>query len=70
MPKDEVGEQWLLVQRHPDHADDYRCYLSNAPLETSLIELAGIALTRHSIESLLEEAKGETGLADYQVRHW
>jgi SRSO17 transposase len=70
LPNDAVGEQWLLVQRHPDHPDEYRCYLSNAPLETSLIELAGVALTRHSIEQLLEEAKGETGLADYQVRHW
>ena len=34
------------------------------------MELAGIALTRHSIEQVLEEAKSQTGLADYEVRHW
>ena len=38
--------------------------------DTTLVELAGVALTRHSIEQLLEEAKGEIGLADYEVRHW
>lgn len=70
LPNDTVGEQWLLVRRHPDNPGDYRCYVSNAAIETSLVELAGVALTRHSIEQLLAEAKGETGLADYEVRHW
>jgi len=70
LPNDAIGEQWLLIRRNPDNPLDYRCYLSNAPPDTTLVELAGVALTRHSIEQLLEEAKGETGLADYEVRHW
>ena len=70
LPNDAVGEQWLLIRRHPDHPGDYHCYVSNAPLDTTLVELAAVALTRHSIEQLLQEAKGETGLADYEVRHW
>jgi SRSO17 transposase len=70
LSNDAVGEQWLLVRRDPENRSDYRCFVSNAPVETKLIELAGVALTRHSIEQLIEEAKGETGLADYEVRHW
>ena len=70
LPNDELGEQWLLLRREPDTYSDYRCYLSNAPVETTLPDLVAVALTRHSIEHLLEEAKGETGLADYEVRSW
>ena len=57
-------------RRGINNPDDYQCFVSNAPLETTLVELAGVALTRHSIEQLFEEAKGQTGLADYEVRHW
>jgi SRSO17 transposase len=70
LPNDAVGEQWLLVRRDPQSHADHRCFVSNAPGETNLVELAGVALTRYSMEQLLEEAKGETGLADYEVRHW
>jgi SRSO17 transposase len=35
-----------------------------------LAQLVAVALSQHPIEQLLEEAKGETGLADYEVRHW
>lgn len=70
MANDEIGAQWLLVRRDPESRSDYRCYVSNAPAEMTLVELAGVALTRHAIEQLIEEAKGETGLADYEVRHW
>ena len=70
LAKEVVDEQWLLIRRHPDDPTDCRCYVSNAPMETPLVDLAGIALTRHSIEQVLEEAKGQTGLADYEVRSW
>jgi SRSO17 transposase len=70
VPNDAVGQQWLLVRRDPENRADCRCFVSNAPLEITLAELAAVALTRHSIEQLFEEAKGETGLADYEVRHW
>lgn len=70
LPNDAVGEQWLLVRRDPESRADYRWFVSNAPVETQLVELAGVALTRHSLEQVIEAAKGETGLADYEVRHW
>lgn len=70
LSNDAIGDQWLLIRRNPQDPTDYQCYLSNAPIETPLATLAGVALTRHSIEQVLEEAKGQTGLADYEVRSW
>lgn len=70
MPKDSLGEQWLLVQRTLDNQPEYTFYLSNAPFDTSLVTLATVAVSRHPIEELFEEAKGEVGMADYEVRHW
>jgi SRSO17 transposase len=45
-------------------------YLTRAPEETSLAELVRIAGQRWRIESCFEEAKGETGLDEYEVRSW
>ena len=70
MPKDAIGEQWLLIQRTLDSEPVYTFYLSNAPEEAPLVTLATVAVSRHPIEELLEEAKGEVGMADYEVRHW
>ena len=33
-------------------------------------ELAGVRGSRHGVEELLEEGKGEVGLAHYEVRSW
>ena len=33
-------------------------------------ELARVAKAAHRIEECFERAKGEAGLADYQVRNW
>jgi len=69
-PTDDVGEQWLLFRRSVGEAPECKYALSNAPVDTPLADLAAVALSRHPIEHLLEEAKGEAGLADYEVRHW
>jgi len=69
-PTDEIGEQWLLIRRSVGEKTTCKYALSNAPADTPLAELATIALARHPIEHLLEEAKSEAGLADYEVRHW
>ena len=45
-------------------------YLSCAAADTPLAELARVAKAEHRIEECLERAKGEAGLADYQVRNW
>jgi hypothetical protein len=44
-------------------------YLSNADPEESLTELARVSKAAHRIEECFERAKGEAGLADYQVRN-
>ena len=44
--------------------------LSNAPFETPLREFARVLSAEHRVEECLRRAKGESGLAQYQVRTW
>lgn len=44
--------------------------LSNAWVATPLTEFARVFKAEHRIEECLQRAKGEAGLADYQVRTW
>jgi SRSO17 transposase len=44
--------------------------LSNAPFDTPLQEFARVFNAEHRIEECLRRAKGESGLAQYQVRTW
>lgn len=44
--------------------------LSNAALDTPLREFARVLGAEHRIEECLRRAKGEAGLAQYQVRTW
>lgn len=64
----DTNEQWLLIRRTQDDDPDYDFFISNAPIETTLTELAAVASMRHEIEQAFEEAKGQLGLADYEVR--
>jgi len=70
MKNDTIGEQWLLIQRSLSDSPQYKFYLSNAPSDTEIVDLVAVALSRHPIEELFEEAKSEVGMADYEVRHW
>ena len=45
-------------------------YLAYAPARTSLETLVRVASTRYTVEQCIEEAKGETGLDEYEVRFW
>ena len=44
--------------------------LSNALFETPLREFARVLGAEHRVEECLRRAKGESGLAQYQVRTW
>ena len=44
--------------------------LSNAVLGLSLTEFARVFKAEHRVEECLQRAKGEAGLADYEVRTW
>ena len=63
-------EELLLVtrERQADKTYKFDYYLSNADPGTPLKELARVAKAAHRIEDCLKRAKGEAGLADYQVR--
>jgi SRSO17 transposase len=72
---DDTQEQWLLIRCTPSNElegdePDYDFFISNAPSETSLTDLVAVASIRHEIEQVFEEAKGQLGLADYEVRTW
>jgi SRSO17 transposase len=62
---------WHLRVRREVGASEISHYcLANAPLNTSLKELARVQAQRFFIEHRFREAKNECGLADYQVRRW
>ena len=73
-------ESWLLARRSITDPTDIAYYLSNAypapagstgaPQSTPLQTMAEVAAARWSIETIIEEGKGETGLDEYEVRYW
>lgn len=73
--KRQEGHQEVFVAiRYKDRDDrhvvkmDY--YLSNASDDTKLAEFTRVAKAEHRIEECIQRAKGEAGLADYEVRTW
>ncbi len=63
----------LLVvfrERQGDGTWKHDYLLADAPLDTPLAEFARVFKAQHRIEECLQRAKGEAGLADYQVRTW
>lgn len=67
----EVAELLVVFrERQADGTWKHDYLLSNAPLATPLAEFARVFKAQHRIEECLKRAKGEGGLADYQVRTW
>ncbi len=64
--------EFLVVfrERQEDGTWKHDYLLSCAPLATPLPEFARVFKAEHRIEEALKRAKGEAGLADYQVRTW
>lgn len=60
----------LLVLRTVGATPEYRFLLSNADLDTPLEDMALAASERPRVEEDFQRAKGEVGLADYEVRSW
>ena len=61
---------WLLARRSIAKPGELAYYVCFGPAETALEELAAVAETRWAIEECFEEAKGEVGLDQYEVRRW
>jgi SRSO17 transposase len=65
-------EETLVAVRaeQPDKSWKHDYYLSDAPAGTAVSEFARVAKAAHRVEECLNRAKGEAGLADYEVRTW
>jgi SRSO17 transposase len=60
----------VFRERQPDGSWKHDYLLSNAPAGTPVAEFARVFKAHHRVEDCLQRAKGESGLADYQVRTW
>ena len=60
----------LIVRREVGAPKRIKYSLSNAPADTPLERLAEMQGERYWVERAFEDAKGECGLADYQVVGW
>jgi SRSO17 transposase len=65
-------EETLVVfrERQGRQAIKHDYCLSNAPFDTPLREFARVFNAEHRVEECLRRAKGEAGLAHYQVQTW
>ena len=59
-----------LVRRSLKDPEDLAYYFTHAPAGTKLKKLVEVAGSRWAIEECFEQAKGETGLDEYEVRSW
>ena len=70
-PLREPGKgHWLLARRSIAKPDELAYYVCYGPAGTTQEELARVAGTRWAIEECFEEAKGQVGLDQYEVRRW
>ncbi len=61
---------WAVFRRRLGPKPECKYYLSNAPARIDTRALAHQSGRRWPIETALEEAKGEAGMADYETRTW
>jgi SRSO17 transposase len=69
-PMQEGFQRWLLVRRSIEDPEELSAYTVFAPEGFTLEALAKAAGSRWRVEIGFEEAKGEVGLAHYEVRSW
>lgn len=62
--------QWLVIRRNLDKERKIKYYLSNAPADCPPAELVRLTGYRWPMETAIEEAKGEVGMAHYETRSW
>jgi len=72
LPEPEAPDagRWLLVRRSIGDPTELAYYLTYGPKETPAGELIRVAGRRWTIEDCFEQAKGEVGLDEYEVRKW
>lgn len=66
----EGWERWALGRRAINDPEERVHYLAFVPVGTALEDVVRVAGQRWTIEQAFEEAKGEVGLDEYEVRSW
>ena len=70
-PLREPGQDyWLLARRSIAKPAELAYYVCFGPSGTAMAELVKVAGRRWAIEECFEEAKGQVGLDQYEVRRW
>jgi SRSO17 transposase len=62
--------RWLLVRRSLSDPTERTAYAIYAPETTALATVVAVVGCRWTIEQCFEEAKGDVGLDQYEVRSW
>lgn len=62
-------EVWLILRRN-EGEKEIKYQFSNASADTSIKRLGQMSCSRYWIERVFQDAKGNAGMADYQVRSW
>ncbi len=61
---------WLLIRRHLSDHSKRAYYRAWGPAQTPLTTVVLVAVSRWTVEEGYEQAKGEVGLDQYEVRSW
>src|SRR5262247_271149 len=69
-PRLSAWRRWLLVRRSLSEPTELTAYVVFAPEATTLATMAQVAGRRWTVEQCFEEAQGEVGLDQYEVRSW
>jgi len=62
--------RWVLIRRSLSDSSKRAYYRASGPAQTTLAELVRVAGSRWKVEEGYEQAKGEVGLDQYEVRTW
>ena len=66
----ELPVRWLLAEWPAGKPEPTKCWLSNLPETTPLVELVGLARLRWRVEQDYRELKGALGLDHFEGRGW
>jgi len=68
--EEEEAKRWWLLIRKEIASGKLKYSVSNAPAEATLADLAKAQAQRYWVERGFQDAKGQVGMAAYQVRKW
>jgi SRSO17 transposase len=64
------GKETFLILRRNEGEKEIKYQFSNASADTNIERLGQMSCSRYWIERAFQDAKGNAGMADYQVRSW